>query len=174
MGNRRIHMKLQPTGERRGLRFSLRMRTTIYWISGLTWLTGVAWLVLHYYLRRRGDFGIEPHPLEPWSLKAHGLTAFAAIWLAGVLWASHIVPAWHRRKRPASGLTLAILLAVLIVSGYLLYYVGEDTIRSRVAVTHWALGLALPVSLVVHVLQKREKSRRRGRREHVSHEREPR
>jgi hypothetical protein len=148
-------MRAKPVMERRVPLFSKRSLRTTHAILAATWLTGAAWLLLHYFLWRQGELGLGPHPFEPWSLKLHGASAFAALWLAGFLWSSHIVPAWTRMRRPASGVTLAALLAALIVSGYLLYYLGDESWRARVALVHWIVGLALPLSVVAHVLDRR-------------------
>jgi len=150
-------MRRQPAVERRALPlFPRRALETTYAILAATWLTGAVWLLLHHFMRRQGELGIVPHPLEPWTLKLHGASAFAALWLAGFLWSSHIIPAWRRMRRPASGITLAVLFAGLIVSGYLLYYVGDESWRARVALAHWLVGLALPLSLIAHVLDRRQ------------------
>jgi hypothetical protein len=38
----------------------------------------------------------------------------------------------------------------LMLSGYLLYYVGDDTARSVISVLHWTIGLAAPVVFFMH------------------------
>jgi Kef-type K+ transport system membrane component KefB len=100
------------------------------------WLSGAAWLVLHYLMRQQGEFGPQAHPLEPWALKGHGAFAFAAIWMAGMLWAAHVVNAWPQKRRRPSGIALLCLLIVLIVSGYLLYYAGDEELRSVISTVH--------------------------------------
>ena len=148
-------MRLPEAIDRRALplfpKGALRMT---YTTLAAAWFTGGAWLALHYFMRRQGELGIEPHPLEPWTLKLHGASAFAALWLAGFLWSSHLVPAWQR-IRPASGIILAVLFGGLIVSGYLLYYLGGESWRAMVAIAHWLVGLGLPLSLIWHLLDRR-------------------
>ena len=43
--------------------------------------------------------------------------------------------------------------AVLIISGWLLYYAGDDELRRWSSVVHWGTGLALAVPLLVHGLR---------------------
>ncbi len=135
--------------------FSRRREWLVYGVFGVLWISGATWLVLHYFLQRAGDFGPLPHPLEPWMLKLHGAFAFAALWIGGVLWAVHIVPAWRRGHRRGSGIATLVLFAILAVSGYLLYYGSGDTLRATVALAHWLIGLAVLGPLLVHVLRRR-------------------
>ncbi len=46
------------------------------------------------------------------------------------------------------------MLAVLIASGYLLYYAGGERRARSVSVMHWAIGLAVPLPFLVHRLAK--------------------
>ena len=51
--------------------------------------------------------------------------------------------------------------ALLIVTGYGLYYLGGETTRELTSVLHWGVGLILPGVLVWHVRQGRKPSVRR-------------
>ncbi|MFT4045169.1 MAG: hypothetical protein QM661_00560 [Solimonas sp.] len=122
------------------------------------WASGVAWLLLHYLMRRQGEFGPETHPAEPWALKCHGAFAFAALWMSGMLWAVHIGNAWEQHRRRWSGGILFALLAVLIVSGYLLYYAGDETFRGAVSCAHWITGLTIAFAYAGHRLAHRRRT----------------
>ena len=128
----------------------------MYGIVGLLWASGIGWLVFHYFLRQVGEFGAMPHPLEAWWLRLHGAAAFASLWLIGVLWAIHLVPAWNARRRN-SGIVLGVALALLVLSGYLLYYVGGDAARAAIALAHWLIGVVLPLPLLLHGLRGRSR-----------------
>jgi hypothetical protein len=125
-------------------------RLALYVVGIGVWLTGGLWLLFHYFLVTRGEFGQEANPLEPWWLKLHGAFAFASVWMFGLLWAVHVTPAWPSARRRWSGGVMAGVLAWLILSGYLLYYVGDDKARSIVSVLHWAVGLAVPLFFLSH------------------------
>ena len=125
-------------------------RVVVYAIGGGVWLSGAAWLVMHYFMQRTGTFGPEPHPLEWWSLAAHGAFAFATLWLFGLLWGVHFGAAWRSLRRRISGIAMFAVFAWLIASGYLLYYLGSDESRSAVALAHWAVGLAVPIPFILH------------------------
>lgn len=131
-------------------------------VSGL-WLSGALWLPLHFFWVRHGKFGTSPHPLEPWMLRLHGGLAFATLWCGGFLWATHIVSGWRGGRRRRTGIALCGAAALLIVSGYLLYYAGGDDMRAVVSLLHWGIGLAAPIAFLAHRLKPTRAKPRRPR-----------
>jgi hypothetical protein len=105
------------------------------------WASGAGWLVAHYFMRVHTDFGFETNPAEPWLLAIHGAFAFASLFALGLLWGVHVVNGWTARRRRMSGGILLGTVAFLAVTGYLLYYAGDDGLRSVTAIAHWAVGL---------------------------------
>jgi hypothetical protein len=140
-------MTPQPRGSGRLLR---RRRRLIVIVGIGVWLTGLVWLMFHYLLVRDGEFGPQTHPLEPWSLALHAAFGFAAIWVFGLLWSAHIARAWPLVRRRWSGVATTALIAWLMASGYLLYYVGNESLRASLSLMHWSLGVACPLVFVVH------------------------
>ena len=145
---------------------SRRQKVAIYGVCAALWGSGALWLVFDYFLQRTGPFGPEPNPAEHWLIVLHGATAFVALWMGGWLWGAHITPWWHRQKRRNSGKVLIGFGALLIVSGWLLYYAGDDALRRYTAITHWLLGLAFVVPFLVHGLRS---ARHRSRRNDLQH-----
>jgi hypothetical protein len=123
---------------------------TLMWIGLLLWVTGLAWLGLHYFGRAEGEFGPEINPLEPWTLRLHGLLIIPAYVLLGSLLVAHIPLGWKVRTQRSAGLGLAVVLLLLIVSGYALYYVGSVELREYTSLFHWTLGLAVPAFFYWH------------------------
>ena len=123
---------------------------TVYAVSTGVWLSGVLWLIFHYYLVRTTEFGPTPHPLEHWWLVAHGAMAFASLWLMGFLWGTHVVKRWRLRQHRKSGGILFATMALLIFTGYLLYYLPSDDWRVPTSIAHWVIGLAMPLALTAH------------------------
>ena len=141
-----------------------RGRRRLTYAVGLgLWLTGAAWLVFHYFRKVTTDFGPAENPLTHWWLAAHGLFAFATLWLFGLLWGQHIVGAWKSGRHRLSGGVLFAVLAVLIASGYLLYYAGGDETRAITSVIHWGIGLAVPLAFIIHRFRKAVPTRSRIR-----------
>ena len=141
------------------VRISRSRRWQLYIIGVGVWLTGGLWLVFHYFLGKQGDFGPVENPLTPWWLRLHGAFAFASIWIVGLLWGTHITVAWPRGKRRWSGSVLTGVFAALIVTGYLLYYVGSDAVRPVISILHWGIGLGSPAFFFLHRLRLRRRQR---------------
>jgi hypothetical protein len=146
------------TSARKSLGFSLPRRLALYIIGVGIWVSGGLWLLFQYFFVEAGEFGPKIHPLEPLWLKLHGAFAFASIWVFGLLWGVHVTKAWPGARRRRSGGLMTGVFAWLIVSGYLLYYVGDENARSVVSVLHWGIGLASPVAFGFH----RFRFRKRG------------
>ena len=131
-------------------KLSRRRRLLVYGIAGAVWLTGALWVLLHYFFMRQGPFGSAPHPLEFWSLVTHGAAAFASLWMFGLLWGVHVPIGWRMRRRRWSGGAIFGFTVWLILSGYMLYYVGNDEVMSVVAILHWSFGLGAPIFFLLH------------------------
>jgi hypothetical protein len=141
------------------LRLSPARERWVYAIGLGTWVSGAAWLAVRYFARVEG----LPHPLEPWLIRAHSAFAFGALWMCGVVWAAHVQPSWEQLARRRSGIALAAVLVVLVVSAYGLFYLGNERARAIASVLHWGIGLALPGWLLIHVVgQRRRRARARS------------
>jgi len=136
----------------RPVRLTRLRRISVYLVGAGLWLTGALWLLFHYVVGGGDGFAVSRNPLEPWWLTLHGGFGFASLWLLGLLWGVHIGAGWSSgQRRWSGGVTLGALVC-LIVTGYLLYYLGDDRLRAGTSVLHWALGLALPVAFLAHRL----------------------
>jgi hypothetical protein len=135
-------------------------RLGIYAVGAGLWLSGCQWLVFHYFLMREDELGPSPHPLEPWWLALHGAFAFAALWTFGLLWGVHVAKNWSKGERRWSGAAFVGILGVLIVTGYLLYYVGDERLQYATSLLHWIVGLAAPAGILAHRFAREKRSRR--------------
>lgn len=133
------------------MRLSVRHRRWVYWSAALLFGSGALWLVCHYFLQREGEFGPAAHPLEHWSLRAHGAAAMLALVLVGSLLPIHVRRAWHQRRNLLAGALLGGVVLLLTLSGYALYYFGGEEARSALSLLHWGIGLGAPVLLLWHV-----------------------
>ena len=146
-----------------GLGIPHRRKAALYGAFAALFGTGILWLVFHYFMVRQGEFGPQPHPLELWCLRLHGACAFLLLWFAGVLWGTHARPGLQQPRWRGSGVAILVLLGVLAVSGYLLYYATDDTLREIVRLLHWLAGLTLAIPLLIHVVGVRRSKRQRQR-----------
>ena len=129
-------------------------RQTLYATGILLLFTGVLWLAVHYSVG--GGVGELPHPVEAWSMRLHGLAAFAGLFMFGVLAATHVPQGWRQTfhygwaGQRNTGLTLCALAAVLAVTGYMLYYFAPDPIRPSLGWAHTIAGVAMGVLILIH------------------------
>ena len=118
---------------RHGLRPSPWQRQGLALLAALLVVSGAGWLALHYSLGAGN--GELPHPAEPWLMRLHGAAAFAALFAAGVLSGHHIPAAWRQAQRPRqrtqrrSGLLICASAALVVLSGYALYYLAPEALR---------------------------------------------
>ena len=146
-----------------GLGIPHRRKAALYCALAALLGTGILWLIFHYFLQVRGEFGPQPHALEVWWLRLHGASAFVALWFAGLLWGTHAQPGLRQTRWRVSGIAILALLALLALSGYLLYYASDDALRDLVRLLHWLTGLGLAIPLLIHVLGIRRSKKQRTR-----------
>lgn len=133
------------------IRLSARHRRVVYVSFAVLWLSGALWLLFHYFLQRAGTFGNEPHVLEPWWLRLHGLAMMVMLVTAGSIVVHHAQRAWQLGKNRLLGALLTGLLLWLAVTGYALYYFSSDANQAWLPWLHWLPGLVLPLAAVLHV-----------------------
>jgi hypothetical protein len=128
-------------------------RRLSYLILGLLLISGIVHFVLHDYFPANGPFGPSPNPLEPWMLRLHGAAAMLTLLLVGSLLPTHVVRLWTfapGNRRPGGALLL--VTALLVVSGYGLYYFGGEHLRAWCRQAHLLLGLGAVPVFALHVL----------------------
>jgi sulfite exporter TauE/SafE len=127
----------------------------VYLVFGLLSITGVVWMFAQSSLG-------EGNHVSSLMLKIHGAAAMAALILLGAL-INHVRKGWKARRNRASGLTLFCVILFLAVSGYGLYYAGDERLRSLISQWHAWIGLGLFLLLPAHVLIGRAIRRKRSR-----------
>lgn len=133
-------------------RLRLWQRRLLHASGALLLVTGAAWLVVHYM--RAAD--ALPSPAEPWLMRAHGLGAFAILFMLGALAAAHVPRGWRLAERLGwqrqrrTGLALCGLAAALALTGYLLYYFAPENLRPGLGWLHSGLGAAMSILVALH------------------------
>src|SRR5438045_1400074 len=69
----------------------------------------------------------------------------------GMLLGGQVRFAWRTRRNRANGSVFLGVFAVLTITGYGLYYAGGEMLREWTSWIHLALGLALPILLLIHI-----------------------
>jgi hypothetical protein len=135
---------------RNSVKLSGRHKAWLFSAMALLYVTGAGWGWFHYLTKSPDEFGGRL-PVESWSLKIHGAAAMIILVLLGTLIPGHVRFAWHARRNRVNGAGLMAFLGFLIVSGYGLYYFGDERLRAWASVSHLWIGLALPAILVFHI-----------------------
>jgi hypothetical protein len=132
------------------IHLSGKTKTWINLVGIGVWFTGLGWIIAHFFVKPQDSLGFANSSSEPIWLKVHGAFAFLALWTGGMLWGIHVVKAWGTHRHRWSGSILFAALLILIVSGYLLYYVADDSTRNAVSWSHWVIGIMLPLAYLAH------------------------
>jgi len=133
------------------VKLSPRHQGWIYATFAVLFATGLLWLVAKRWLAVNGEFGEMTSPLAPLAMQVHGAAAMVFLVLLGTLLQGHVRQAWNARRSRVTGGGMLAGVALLVASGYGLYYLGGEETRAAVSVLHWAVGLGLPAWLVWHV-----------------------
>jgi hypothetical protein len=134
------------------LRLERWHRRCVYFSWFVLLASGAAWLVARYFLRPVGQFGETIHPFEPWAMKVHGAGTMLMLFFLGSVMNSHIRRALRSGRNLASGWAMIGTMALLVFTGFGLYYLAGEGSRAQWSLVHWMVGLALPVLIVAHVL----------------------
>jgi hypothetical protein len=139
-------------------------KSVLYGSGGTVLASGVAWLVVHY----GRDADALPSAIEPWTMRLHGLAAFAILFVLGALAATHVPHGWRvsqrlrRARQRSSGLGLCLLAGASVLTGYLLYYFAPDGVRPALGWLHSGLGTGAVALVLFH----RRRSVARAQRPH--------
>jgi len=126
------------------IRFSPLLNYWFYSVFGVLFLSGVIWLLVRY-----SDFA-------PWLLRIHGAAAMASLVILGVLIPAHMRRAWERKRNQVTGIIMVALCLLMILSGYGLYYCGDELLHAWWSGFHSVVGCLFPLTLVWHVFSGRK------------------
>jgi hypothetical protein len=127
-----------PRWQRRGVQLSMTLLAA----------SGGLWLVAHYAWG--AGAGELPHPLEAWMMRLHGAALLASLFFLGSIAPAHVSRGWRLARQRTTGLLMLGGMALLVASGYALYYFAPEPIRPALGNAHAALGLVLAGVLAWH------------------------
>lgn len=127
-------------------------RWSVWSTSVATAVTGFVYLWMKYLMTPVDPWAVINHPLQPWVLKAHILVAPLLVFSVGMVALKHI---WRhlrsaRRTARRTGLSTAIVLAPMVVSGYLVQAVTAERVLRVIAIVHIATGSLYALGLLAH------------------------
>jgi len=136
-----------PHARRQAFRIGRTRRRALYAVFALLLVTGLVWLAVH---SAHLDPEVEA-PWQAWSMRFHGAAAFASLFCVGTIWTPHIRHAWQRGRNRAAGALFGGAVALLVLTGYGLYYVNGESARGLAEWLHWIAGVGLGLLFRLHL-----------------------
>lgn len=132
--------------------------------SGITGFTGLLYWWMDHMMDPVTEWAAINHPLQPWLLKAHILSAPVLVFAVGLITSDHIMKHMKKPNLPGrnSGRTILWLLVPMGYSGYLIQTVTHEGWLSILAWTHLITGSVYLLGLGAH--QWVSSTRRMGKR----------
>jgi hypothetical protein len=134
----------------------------IYAVVALLLLSGVAWLLFDRFGKVSGEFGPEPNPALPWLLLVHGTASYAFTIIGAMLVSVHMRLGWSSGRNRPSGLVLVAFSLFLLLTGLALYYSTGEQMRAIVSLSHWVIGLTIPLQIIVHIVGGKDSASNKG------------
>lgn len=99
-----------------------------------------------------------------WAAALHAASFFTTLMLLGALWTVHMRAGWVRRENVFSAILLLVAFGLLIASGLMLYYAGDELAGQIALGIHLLAGFLLPTLLFAHMIGALQARRRCGLR----------
>lgn len=128
--------------------WSLHVSVALMTISGIVF----AWM--KYFSKPVDEFAVINHPLQPQMLAAHVVLAPLMVFAIGWIFEDHILAKFAVRAAPLrkSGVFSMILIAPMVLSGYLLQIATADATRRAMAIAHWVSSALFVIGYAGHLL----------------------
>lgn len=100
----------------------------------------------------------------PWRLQGdaqigaaalHALMSFLMVMVVGALWSVHMRAGWRHKRNHRSGVLMAGMMLMLLLSAVAIYYLADDALALDASLLHMAAGALLPPFLVYHIIRGR-------------------
>lgn len=89
------------------------------------------------------------------SAVVHGVLAAWSLVVLGAVLARHMLPMWRANRVRWSGVALALLWALLALSGQVAQYGDDGPVRTFIVAGHGWLGCGLVLPVVLHMWRRR-------------------
>lgn len=116
--------------------------------------TGLVYAWMIYLAEPADPYSVVRHPWQPGAQHLHVLVAPLLVFVSGLIWRRHVWSSWRLgiRARRRSGVSLALSLVPMIVSGYLIQAAVEESWRNVWSWVHLATSLLWLLGYLVHQL----------------------
>jgi len=123
------------------------------WIgSVVSGLSGLVYWWMDNLMEPVGEFAVINHPLQPWVLKAHIVTAPLLVFAIGLIAVDHIWKQYRLGIKAGrrSGLSAMWVFGPMVLSGYLIQAVTAPAWLSVLGWIHLGTGAGYLLGLAVH------------------------
>ena len=124
-------------------------RRLFYSVFGILWGSGALWLLIEWF--KDPELGAARTLLQTFAMEVHGAVMLVFLLMLGTLFA-HVRRGLILKTNRLSGWCIIGLNALMALTGWLLYYISDDTARAWSSVVHWSIGLAALPALYTHIL----------------------
>lgn len=130
--------------------------------------TGLVYAWMVYLVRPSDPYALVNHPWQPQVQHLHILVAPFLVFASGLIWRRHVWGGWKKggRDRLKSGVSLALTLVPMVISGYLIQTAVEEDWRHAWVIVHlvasglWLAGYLLHQLLPLLIASARRPSGR--------------
>ena len=131
--------------------FSRQAKALLYGLLLTRFGSGSLWFILHAWFITEGEFGPTHSPWEQLLLQLHGASAFLMMITFGWALGRHVPVGWRTQRSRKSGTLPVATLCLMVISGYGLYYIGDEQWHEITVWIHLVCGFSLPMILGVHI-----------------------
>lgn len=127
-------------------------RWSVWGTSILVAVSGTGYLWMKYFLEAAGPFAVVNHPLQPWLLKIHILSAPLFVFAMGMIGVKH---AWNHfrlgvRWGRKTGIATGASAVAMVFTGYLIQAVAAEGWLTAMVVSHIATSYLFLAALGAH------------------------
>jgi hypothetical protein len=126
-------------------------------LQASTWLSaasGLAFLLMKYLMENDDPFSVLGHPWQPHMLAVHLLVGPVVVFALGLISRDHVLDRYingNGRGGRRSGTSTILLAAPMILSGYCLQIVTDESLHRLLVILHVASGLLFLLLFVLHL-----------------------
>ncbi|MBI2212283.1 MAG: hypothetical protein HYU52_01440 [Acidobacteria bacterium] len=117
-------------------------------------VTGALFAWMKYFMTTDDPFAVANHPWQPYMLDVHVIVAPIALFVIGVVWATHVKPKHESGTKPRrkTGLVALWAIAPMVLSAYFMQVLTNERLVEAMRVIHWVSSAIFVAGLLAHQL----------------------
>ena len=123
-------------------------RRLFYAVFGIVWASGFLWLLAEWF--KDPELGGVRTLLQTATMKLHGAAMLVYLAMLGSFM-THTRRGTALKANRFSGFSVMAINGILALTGWLLYYLTDETMRQWSSTIHWTVGVSILGLLVAHI-----------------------